>query len=613
MKSAGTKDPMWPIADATTNLWKQGVDVKHWSFVQPRQNGLQPIWLPPYQFERTRHWLPYIDRAMEVLESRPEPPAEAVQEHKKRLKMVTSQGKDGLFYVHAESQRFTSLVSGHSVLELALCPASMYLECVAMAAQEVIEDIGDKSLWFEVLSIEKPLGLASSRAVFLSLEQDQESQSWTYKVESNLKQGPKQKATLHGRGRFSLLTRQQMLRQWSQSRDQRMIEHRVRELSANPEKDTLKRGRVYSLFGRVVDYKDVLQGINFITFSGLEAVAEIITPEPTEFEDTTALRICDTVALDNFLQVAGLPINSSEQHCGRGDCFITTAIDSVFISTHCDFESNRSWTVYTAITPPSGRKAIADIFVLAKDGQLVATMIGVHFMKLTIKSTRRVLKAANELSNEGPLSFDGENPDAPIERMIKGATDKLTKETEKLESSSGPKEEGEPARAMAGGGPNASSTMPQLRELLIELVAENIGIDKSDVDINATFEALGVDSLSLMDLGSEIEEKAGIEIDLAGEHSVSSILTRSEASSSVNTREASRASSPKRSTGPQPHDPDSVRARKAKQESYVIETVIYKTVDDLDIQADIYWPKLPPSEPMPIGKLHICTTVKLAC
>ena len=108
-------------------------------------------------------------------------------------------------------------------MELALCPASMYLECVAMAAQEVIGDIGDKSLWSEILSIEKPLGLDWSRAMFLSLDRDEEGQGFTYKVQSNLKQDAKEKATLHGQGRLSFLTREQMSRQWSIKRDQRMV------------------------------------------------------------------------------------------------------------------------------------------------------------------------------------------------------------------------------------------------------------------------------------------------------------------------------------------------------------------------------------------------------
>lgn len=138
-------------------------------------------------------------------------------------------------------------------------------------------------------------------------------------------------------------------------------------------------------------------------------------------------------------------------------------------------------------------------------------MIRVQFTKLTMKVTRRVLKAANKLSNEGPLSFEGDVPDAPNEQVIDVAIKKLAKEEEKVENSIAPKREEQTAQATTKGGPDASSTMPQLREMLIQLVAENVGIEKSAIDINANFEDLGVDSLSLIDLGSEIEEKPGLE------------------------------------------------------------------------------------------------------
>ncbi|KAL2057930.1 hypothetical protein ABVK25_001547 [Lepraria finkii] len=84
-------------------------------------------------------------------------------------------------------------------------------------------------------------------------------------------------------------------------------------------------------------------------------------------------------------------------------------------------------------------------------------MIGVQFTKLTMKVTRRVLKAANKLSNEGPLPFEGDVPDAPNEQVIDVAIKKLTKEEEKVESSIAPKREEQTAQATTKGGPDASS------------------------------------------------------------------------------------------------------------------------------------------------------------
>lgn len=57
------------LSELTIRLWQQGLSPKHWTFHLPQENPLDQMWLPPYQFERTRHWLPYVDRAMEVLKN----------------------------------------------------------------------------------------------------------------------------------------------------------------------------------------------------------------------------------------------------------------------------------------------------------------------------------------------------------------------------------------------------------------------------------------------------------------------------------------------------------------------------------------------------------------
>lgn len=122
------------------------------------------------------------------------------------------------------------------VIDTACSASAVDIKNASRAIQHgecLIGDVGDKSLWSEILSIEKPLGLDSSRSVFLSLDCDEEGQSFTYKVQSNLKQNVKEKATLRGQGRFSFLTQEQMSRKWSIMRDQRMVESQMRELLAN--------------------------------------------------------------------------------------------------------------------------------------------------------------------------------------------------------------------------------------------------------------------------------------------------------------------------------------------------------------------------------------------
>lgn len=532
MKSAKSpEDPIWPVTECVADLWRQGFQVKHPSFVSPQENGLRPMWLPPYQFERVRHWLPYVDRAMEAINTRPAATVQEPRERNTRLKLVTSHGDKGVFNIHIKSPRFESFVAGHMVLGFPLCPEALYLECVAMATQEIVPDKTIiKSLCFETMSIIKPLGLEATRSVFLTLEPKGESGNWTYKVYSNLTNTPEDRVALHAQGQVSFPTSQELSKWWPRDHYQRHIDQRLKAFSTRLDTETLKKGLVYKLFSRVASYNDLLKGISVISMSmsdsNLEALAEIAIPEDTTQEDSTAVHICDTLAIATFLQVAGLLINCSELHCSVDEWFFATGIDSMLIPGECDFQNRSLWTVYAAITPLEDFKAIADIYILINGKELVATMTGVHFTKLPVDQIRTIMETAYDSKRDIPMSFEGNNP---VEELSHEAIEPITENKEAAGDSHEPRERNqvcEPASRAKDGESRASSVGPQLRELLISIVAESAGIERSVVDVSASFEDLGLDSLSLLDLASELEEKAGLEFSdgLASTSSISSIL-----------------------------------------------------------------------------------------
>ena len=58
--------PMALLSDVTANLWQQGVSTSYWDFVAPKNSDFKQIWLPPYQFQTTSHWLANVDRVIEA-------------------------------------------------------------------------------------------------------------------------------------------------------------------------------------------------------------------------------------------------------------------------------------------------------------------------------------------------------------------------------------------------------------------------------------------------------------------------------------------------------------------------------------------------------------------
>ncbi len=56
-----------------------------------------------------------------------------------------------------------------------------------------------------------------------------------------------------------------------------------------------------------------------------------------------------------------------------------------------------------------------------------------------------------------------------------------------------------------------------MKEKLIAIVAEYLGKDITDIDNDATFEDLGLDSLDIAELVMQVEDELGVTIELSAE------------------------------------------------------------------------------------------------
>ena len=157
IKTAGMEQPVEAITKVTIDLWKQGLDVTPWSFLSPSETGLEPIWLPPYQFQKTKAWLENIDRATEIQQNFANlgPKKSDLTPLHLPVRLLHHAGSNGdkeKFLINKSASRFREVIDGHAVRGRPLCPASMYMECVAMAAQLVGVDFDSNSMLFEDLA-----------------------------------------------------------------------------------------------------------------------------------------------------------------------------------------------------------------------------------------------------------------------------------------------------------------------------------------------------------------------------------------------------------------------------------------------------------------------------
>ena len=190
MKAQDTQAPKKRLSDIMISLWREGIPISHWNFIPSKHFSYKQVWLPPYQFRPTPHWLKNVDRVIEAQKKIPEPVKMESPQTNEPSKLITPKNLPaGEFHIHVATQRYSKIVSGHAVRQRPLCPASMYMESAAMAVEILHGDFKANALHFGDLFFQAPLGVDLNREVILILEKTDDVHSWSFVVKSTSKAG----------------------------------------------------------------------------------------------------------------------------------------------------------------------------------------------------------------------------------------------------------------------------------------------------------------------------------------------------------------------------------------------------------------------------------------
>lgn len=492
------------FSNVTANLWREGILVSYWNFLPPRRNAYKQIWLPPYKFQPTGHWLKNIDRVVEEQKSavvekvtvakiaqEPVVPQRLVNFGKGASKNDRSREFDICLGTH----RFTKIVSGHAVRQRPLCPASMYMECAAMGVQLLQGHVEAGTLCFLDLSFQAALGVDLAREASMTLEKSNEAQAWNFVIKSYSKTDARQRVSTHAKGKI-MLTAAPDFRTY-----ERLIAYRMDELETKSNTEKLMSNRAYGLFAQVVHYADFLQGISHIILDDAEAIANIDLSEEAQFslEESSVTQHCDTVVIDTFIQVVGLSINSSTLVTSE-DVYVATGVDHVSMSSACDFHNRKSWTVYTKYTTTGEGQAAGDVFVLTREGALAMIITGAQFTKLLISKLERFLDSANSKPSQGTAVENKSLSQVPVKFS------ETTSTATSIEGTETPPDM-DSSRATT---PEAVDDGAE--KSLRDIIASYTGISPAEIPHDGDIGDLGVDSLAAVELAEELQTQFGKEI-----------------------------------------------------------------------------------------------------
>lgn len=292
---------------------------------------------------------------------------------------------------------------------------------------------------------------------------------------------------------------------------ERLIADRIYELESKPNTEKLMSNRAYGLFSQVVHYADFLHGISHITLDKAEAIANIDLPDEAQFglDESTVTQYCDTIAVDTFIQVVGLLINSSALVTSE-DVFVATGVERVSMSSACDFNNRKSWTVYTKYTSTGEGQAAGDVFVMTREGALAMIITGAQFTKLLISKLERFLDSANAKPSQGTAVGKKCLPHGPVKSPVTSSTATSVEGTETptdIDNSS------TATSVESNDGLVTPEAVDDGAEMsLRKIIATYTGLSPAEIAHDASMADLGVESLAAVELAEELQAQFGKEV-----------------------------------------------------------------------------------------------------
>ncbi|KAI1140804.1 BcPKS19, polyketide synthase [Hypoxylon sp. FL0543] len=472
------------LTETTVDLWRFGYAVQYWPFHRSQKPEYEYFSLPPYQFEKTRHWLPFIGRAPQK-----QVEIEVANETHELFSFIgfkDKSEKEALFRVDPRSDRFQAMLGGHVMANQALAPASLYFELAARAALFLQKDSEAKEYVPTVddLTMRSPIGRDKSTEITLTLKRlENMSPSWSFSIatKSNTRQSaePIEQST----GRVCLKKRDDA----QAARDFKRFEsltgyRRYEEVFNHPEAEKMQGNHIYRAFSTVVHYGEAFRGIKKIACVRHEAAGNVvITPDVTAPADQ---RLCDTPMTDSFMQFAGFLVNYFNNP-SLEDVLVCMEIEHIEIGGGFNPDS-REWIIYSTMSEGGDSDASADAYVFeAGSKKMVMAAFGFRFTKMPQALLARLLKNVNE---PGTSDTKSRKPIVQaVEKTSSLATDAPSTSTRKSSSK---------------------------RHELLQILSNITDFPLEELRGDSTLDELGIDSLMATEVLNDIRTALGVNIDL---------------------------------------------------------------------------------------------------
>ncbi|OAQ66822.1 hybrid PKS/NRPS enzyme [Pochonia chlamydosporia 170] len=391
------------LADATTKLWRQGLDVTFWSHHKSQIADYTPILLPPYQFEKSRHWLDIKEIPTVSETAATTAPAPVVEPEKGLFTFfgfLDDSKRSIRFRVNTNTPEFKQMVEAHVMANtVAVMPGMLPVEIAIDALSTLRPEFKDCQYQPELhgLVYYSPLVPQHCSAVWLDVQAaDPSGLTWEWKF---VGQDSKGTATRHMSGSITFYQPTSPAVQSDFARLSRLGSHkRCKRILDGGEADDVVVGRnIYRAFETVIDYKDLYRHLTKLVGKDGDSAGRVIRSHDKE-------GWLDSVLTDCFCQVAGVAVNlfsDTADFADRG-IYIGDRVDRWIRAPGllADPAKPKEWEVFAMSNRESDTAFVSDVFAFdARDGSLYEAILGIRYSKVPMAGIR---KALNRIVTENP-------------------------------------------------------------------------------------------------------------------------------------------------------------------------------------------------------------------
>ena len=476
------------LVGATIDLWNCGHQVQFWDFHRMQAACYDVLRLPPYEFEKPKHWLNLVTA----------PPKEIVYTSPSQTsippsppELVNFVGKNDAvqhFTIDPTSAEYQALVKGHEFAGEAVCPATLFIEVVARAIRIIGNNLTDV-LSLQDLHLGVSIGVDLDRKI--SLDLTEHAQHWTFQITSTSMSSRDEKPQYHASGAVHLSgnnVEDEFLRY------KRLTGYKnIATVMDDPQSESIQGSMVYRFLSSSMVYADHYRGVKAMAALNDQVVGKVVSPKKLLDVKKPTIQPC---VVESFLQIVSLFANCIYE-CVKDKLFWPSKIERIQFGqeyqAYCEGDhEDGTWNVHAFMSTLDNGLA-SDIFVYdARTERIVMFVLGVHFESTDSKSLVRAPDSPSMVQSQINTRIAPENSHPQITPTAPAASTSNVK------------------RDIPG--QTARDAKASIYEDIYELLDKLAEVPRHEVKNNASFDDVGVDSLMMIEVINELSMMYHVEL-----------------------------------------------------------------------------------------------------